>query len=275
LAQFLANPPGSGGLALSQQAQDAKGTINGTAFTSGTNTVATGVEGLTLKLAATGNTTLTVTPNPDQTAAITDFVAAYNTLQQDLIGLAQTYPGFGLTAPYLRSGLSAALTPGNPGSNGIASLADIGITGNANGTLSVNSETLRAAIGSKPEAVANLFSTPAGNGVADQVLAQVSGQGALSVTNLLQTATPNFTSGVVNSLFAQQQDLLTQYTSLGSLTSSLLSTSNLLTSILNGGTSTTSSSTLSGLNNLNTLTALGSLLNQQPDQALASLLFSL
>lgn len=278
LAQFLANPPGSGGLALSQQAQDAKGTINGSAFTSGTNTVATGVEGLSLKLTATGSATLSVAPNPDQTAAITDFVTAYNTLQQDLSGLARTYPGFGLTAPYLRSGLSTSLTPGSPGSGGIASLAEIGITGNANGTLSVNTDTLRAALASKSEAVASLFSTEAGKGVADQVLAQVSGQGSLSVTNLLQTAAPSLGSGLVNSLFAEQQSLLAQYTSLGSLTSSLLGTSNLLTSILNGSGTTTSSTTLSGisgLSNLNTLTALSSLLNQQPNQNLASLLFSL
>lgn len=253
LADFLSSPPGGGGLLLTQQAQDAQGSVNGTAFTSGTNTASTSVEGLTLRLTATGSTNLSVGGNADQAGAITDFVKAYNAVQSNLGSLSRDYPGFGLTAPFLRSGLGNALTPGAQAASGnIRQLSDIGISGNANGTLSVNTETLRSALNSNPEAVAGLFSSDGGQGIADRILAQVGEGGPLSADNLLQSAAPGLTtsslslsnlqSSLVNSLFAQQEDLLSQFTSLGSLTASLNSTSLLLNGLLGNG-----SNNLSGL----------------------------
>jgi len=243
LQGFFSSPPGGNGLLLTQQARDAQGTVNGSAFTSGTNTATTSVEGLTLKLTATGTSTLSVGANPDQAKAVTDFVDAYNTVQNSLSSLGKEYPGFGLTSPFLRNGLSNALTPGQEaGGENARKLADIGISSNANGTLSVDSNKLKAAITSNPDAVAKLFTTSSSQGVADRVLAQVDSGGSLSVDNLLKTAAPSLTSpslssdslqsSLVGSLLSQQQSLLSQYGSLGSLTASLSSTGQLLGNLL-------------------------------------------
>ncbi|HET7776648.1 MAG TPA: flagellar filament capping protein FliD, partial [Azospira sp.] len=106
LSGFFSSPPGGNGLLLSQQAQDAQGSVNGTAFNASTNNVSTSVEGLSLKLSGTGTTTVSVGTNANQSKAVTDFVTAYNAVQTGVSSLAREYPGFSLSAPFLRSGLS-------------------------------------------------------------------------------------------------------------------------------------------------------------------------
>lgn len=268
LSDFFSSPPGGNGLLLTQQAQDAKGSVNGSAFTSGTNTATTSVEGLTLKLNATGTTNLTVGGNADQASAVTDFVKAYNAVQSGLNSLSREYAGFNLTAPYLRNTLSQALTPGAAaGSGNIQKLADIGISSNANGSLSVDTEKLRSALSSNADAVASLFSTDKGEGVADRILAQVSEDGALAVDNLLKSAAPSLTtaglstanlqSNLLNAMFNQQQNWLSQYSGLGSLTASLGSTDSLLSSLLGSSSNNLSGlGLIGGLSNPATVTSL-------------------
>lgn len=232
LAGFFTNPPGGNGLLLTQQAQNAQGTVNGSAFTSSTNQIST-ADGLNLKLGATGSATLTVAQSPSQTQALEDFVTAYNSVQTGLGQLSQGYGGLGLGGQLLRSNLAASLTPGSgAGSSSISRLADVGISANANGTLRFDQELFNGAIARDPEGVARLFATGDGKGIAEQLLTRLDDGGALSPEKVLQAAAPsltfslnssNFQSALVSSLLGQQESLLDQF---GSLTNnSLLSSS--------------------------------------------------
>lgn len=249
LAGFFTNPPGGNGLLLTQQAQNAQGTVNGTAFTSGTNQTSTAVPGLNLKLAGTGNVTLTVSQSASQTQVLEDFVAAYNEVLTGLSQLSQGYGGLGLGGQILRSSLTESLTPGTGtgGSSSINRLADVGISANGNGTLRLNQEVFNAAIARDAEGVARLFASGDGKGIAERLLTRLDEGGALSAENVLQAAAPsltfslnsnNFQSALISSLFSQPESFFNQF---GSLTSnSLLSSSNsnefLFNNLLQGAT---------------------------------------
>ncbi|TLS17967.1 MAG: hypothetical protein FDZ72_11330 [Betaproteobacteria bacterium] len=262
LEDFLSSPPGGGGLLRTQQAQDAQGTVNGVAFTSSTNTASTAVSGLTLNLKETGNATLSVGTNPDQAKAVSDFVDAYNAVQKSLTGLAQSYPGFSLTAPFLRSSLAGALNPGEEaGSAAISGLDDLGISRQPSGALSLDTGRLKASLGQDASAVASLFSNSEGTGIADQILQKVGEGGSLSTERLLQVVSPSLSSyGLSSSLsgiYGEQQNLLSQYGSLGSLSVSLASTSSLLSSLLGSSSNNLSGlGLIGGLSNPATVTSL-------------------
>lgn len=182
---LLAYPAqGNSGLTLSSQAQNAEGLLNGTAFTASTNTLGTATPGLTLNLAATGKTTLSVAPESAMTTTVKSFVDAYNTVQTTLTRLGSENSSLGLSVSYLRSLLSSAVGEST-------SLARIGITSNANGTLSLNATAFNAALTASPASVESVLSSPA-TGLAERVTSLT--DGALSASRLLQLAVPSFNS---------------------------------------------------------------------------------
>lgn len=190
VGDLLAYPAGGGGgPTLTAQARNAEGLLDGAAFVSGTNTVSTAIEGLTLSLASTGKASLTVAPDTELTKTVGSFVEAYNAVQTTLNTLGTENTTLGWSVSYLRSQLTDALGDD-------ASLARIGIATQSDGTLSINAQAFNAALSATPEKVASLLSSDA-TGLAGRVASLT--EGSLSPTNLLQYALPsaNYSAGLL------------------------------------------------------------------------------
>lgn len=162
------NKPGVGMAAVGipvQYGQDAKARINGLAVTSATNTLTDNIPGVTIKLLATTTTSyglpgevkspLTMGISEDVTPAvknISDFVAAFNTLNKSLSEL--TKYDAATKAAGLFQGDSAVLGLQNilrnmmgSASLGVTSqrLADVGIERQQDGSLTINTAKLTVA----------------------------------------------------------------------------------------------------------------------------------
>lgn len=176
--------------------QDASLTVDGIPIDSASNTVSGVLSGVTLNLvgaAPGGQVTVTIAPDANTVSqAVTSFVSAYNTAigdvntQYTVSALNQEGPLAGdSTVQILQDSLlSAAGYSG--GGNGISTLADLGITMNNDGTLSVNSTTLNNAIQNNFSAVQNFMQGTSSNGFASFLNTQLNtltapGTGAFTV----------------------------------------------------------------------------------------------
>jgi flagellar hook-associated protein 2 len=210
--------------------QDASLTVDGIPIDSASNTVSGVLNGVTLNLvgaAPGGQVTVTIAPDANTVSqAVTSFVSAYNTAigdvntQYTVSALNQEGPLAGdSTVQILQDSLlSAAGYSG--GGNGISTLADLGITMNNDGTLSVNSTTLNNAIQNNFSAVQNFMQGTSSNGFASFLNTQLNtltapGTGAFTVD--LQSISSENTDlqNQINSfqtyLNAQQTLLTAQY----------------------------------------------------------------
>lgn len=186
LKALLANDPaGVQNLRQTTAAQDAALTVNGIAVTSASNTVAGAIQGVTLTLADKGASTVKV--ERDSAAAqtaINDFVTLYNKLDGKLRELtafnAGTKTGGTLlgdaTARLIQSRLRSTLFEAVPGlaAGDPATLSDLGIAFQKDGSLAVNSSKLATALSTKPAAVGRLFGGDGtAKGVADTLSAAI------------------------------------------------------------------------------------------------------
>ena len=237
-------------------AANAQLTIDGIAVSSPTNSVSGALTGVTLNLSTTGSSQLTVAQSTTPiSTAVNDFVSAYNTYASTVNQL-QSYNSTTKVAGVLlgdatlsavQSQISHVL--GSTVSNSsLGSLASLGITRNADGTLVSNSTTLANTLASNPSSVQQLFSGT--NGIATQLSTLVTGFN--SSTGVLQSRITNLNNDLTGLQTQQtalnarmavyQQQLVQQYTSLSSLMSSLNNTSSYLTQAMNALTGTSSSS---------------------------------
>jgi flagellar hook-associated protein 2 len=174
----------SSGLSFTQTAgQDASLTVDGIPIDSASNKVTGVVNGLTFDLAGAhpgGQVTITVAPDSTEVAkAVATFVGAYNTAIGDVnaqytIGTGnQEGPLSGdSTLRMLQDSLlSAASYTG--GGNGVSTLADLGITMNNDGTLSLDSGTLTSAIQNNFAAVQTFMQGTSSNGFVSQLKPQL------------------------------------------------------------------------------------------------------
>jgi flagellar hook-associated protein 2 len=150
--------------------KDASLNIDGIPISSGSNQVSGVIPGLTLNLTgADANTTVSLGIAPDAnqaSAAIQSFVSAYNNSIQ-LVNAQFVYdPVTKFSQPLagdssltiVQQQLFTALSYTTPGqNNGIDSLASLGITVNNDGTLTVDSSKLSAALAAQPADVQNFF----------------------------------------------------------------------------------------------------------------------
>lgn len=224
IADLLAYPGGVSS-ALTAQAQDAQGLVNGTAFTASTNTANTAVPGLSLNLAGLGKADLTVAANAGQAKTVGAFVDAYNAVQSGLAGLGRSNPSLGLSAFFLRGQLADTLKTGEATAT---SLAQIGITTNANGSLALDTTKFQAALNADPNAVGRVFSN-GGKGIAEQVATLTSD--ALSAAKLLQVAAPTLGSPA-NLALSVQAGLLSSLLDQGSASSDFSASLNLSNQLL-------------------------------------------
>ena len=235
-------------------AQDAAFSVAGVSFTSPSNTVSNAMSGVTLTLLGTSPTSGTppvATPGllsiANDTATIESniqsFVTAYNTLRSTLVQLGGYDSSTGTAGPMMGNAVlngiqsqvqQALYSVVNTGSSTYNTLASIGITTSRDGSLSVNSTTLSAALGSNFSAVSQLFS--GAGGVAQSLDTDISGALGTggSITSAGQTLTAQEKSLTDQSNQLQTQmaalsaSLTQQYSALNALLSSLQTTSSYL-----------------------------------------------
>lgn len=179
------------GATVTQAAADAKAKVNGIAVSSGTNTFATTISGVTFKAEQVTTAPIDINVSKDESTIqsnINDFVKAYNDINQ-LLQDATKYDGAtksaGLlqgdsTAVALQNSLRNAVQSVTSGGGAYKRLADVGITQQLGGALAVDSGKLSAALSKNPDDLKNLFRNT-GGGSADGIAVQIK---ALT-TNLL------------------------------------------------------------------------------------------
>jgi flagellar hook-associated protein 2 len=163
------------GLATIQNGIDATINVDGVTLTSASNTVTNAIPGVTFQLLSTGNTSSGSAPETVQViiandtssieTAINTFVTDYNTTikainaQEGKDSSGNPEPLYGTTVlSQLQQGLLSAVSS-SFGSNTINSLISLGITANASadGTISLNADTLSSALNSNFDQVVSLF----------------------------------------------------------------------------------------------------------------------
>jgi flagellar hook-associated protein 2 len=239
-------------------AGDATVKIDGFAVNSPTNSVKDAVAGLTLDLqTAAPGTLVDVAVSFDKdvaTAAVNKFVSSYNVLR-NVLGTVTAYnPATKSAAPLLgdadvrdiKDTIRAELAKaGDPAAASFQTLAQIGVTTAADGTLSVDKAKLSAAIDSNFDAVGNLFAGKSTGlairlqSVLDATLSST-GRLALRVTGLQDQLKVIATqkSRLDERMTAVQARYNAQFNALDTLISSLRTTSNFLTQQLGGLTKT-------------------------------------
>lgn len=226
--------------------QDAYLTIDGTAVTSATNTVTSAMSGVTLNLTAasvdtsgkgTGAQTLTVAQDTTtQANAINQFVTLYNTLVTTMGTLTSFTAGASSqgvllgdsTLNMIQNQLATIVASGVGSGNTTTSLASIGITLQADGTLSVDSTTLNSALQNNQSTVAKLFNST--NGIAAQLNNDITGY--LASDGAIATRT-NALNDDLTSLTTQQSSLTDYQTQLTSMYSAQFTALNTLMATMN------------------------------------------
>ena len=179
-------------------ATDAAATVNGIPVTSSTNTFATTVSGVTFSAlqVTTAPVEISISKNTtDIQKNIDAFVAAYNAIN-DVLNEATKYDaatkGAGLlqgdsTALALQNSLRNAIQSVTTGSSVFTRLADVGITQQRGGNLSVDSTKLAAGLANTDE-LKNMFRST-GGGAADGIAVKIK-----AVTTSLLSSTGFFQS---------------------------------------------------------------------------------
>ena len=189
---------------------DASLTVDGVPISSASNTVTGAISGVTLNLlSSSAGDEISLNLAPDSSSistAVNSFVTAYNTLITDVnsqfifdkaTNTAGTLSGdstiFGLQSALL------GLTNFTGASGSITSLAQLGISTNQDGTLSLDTDTLNSAVTSNSSAVATFFQGASSNGF------------AASVTNTLDT----YTDSTQGAFTIDLKSISSEYTDLG------------------------------------------------------------
>lgn len=155
------------GLAQVRAADDASMTVNGVAVNSASNTVSSVIPGVTLTLAAGGDTAVTVANDTASAqAAVASFVKAYNDVNSTISNLtaydAKTKKGGPLlgdfTAQNLQVQIRNVLSQHLAGVGGsLTALSQVGVSFQKDGTLALDNTKLAAATGSSFNDIAALF----------------------------------------------------------------------------------------------------------------------
>lgn len=188
----LAFNTGAQGLSLTRQATDARVAVDGVEVRRPTNSISDLVPGVRLDLvkAMPGQSIGigTSAPTAALSQAVADVVETYN--QLITIAKTETNPASGV----LRADIGArelmrqlgALTNRNLNPGGVAgeptTLAELGVQTNRDGTLSLNKETLQAALTRAPAAVERMIAVGLGSALRQTSLALTAPSGALSAS---------------------------------------------------------------------------------------------
>lgn len=231
-------------------AQNAEMTVNGIAISSTSNKVQGAIEGVTLTLSDTGDSTVTVEhDNFALRDAITSFVDSYNDLQGTIGELTSFNSDSGAAGELLGDAtlrsiderLRGALAF-TPDAEGMGSLSDMGITLQLDGTLELDDKRLDDAITHQREDLVTFFSggsteETAKSGYADQLATTL--DNILDDNGLLENATTGLETRLktVNAQYMRTEQTINdtveryrkQFSQLDSMIASMNQTSNYLT----------------------------------------------
>jgi flagellar hook-associated protein 2 len=255
-------------LTQTQAAQDASFSINGFAATSASNVVTGALTGVTLNLAgvSAANTPTTLTIAPDTSAAQTS-IGTFVTAVNGVLSSIQSLSGYdaatqtagplngNATLEAFQNQLENILDTVNSGnSGGVTSLADLGITADANtGTLDSDTTTLGNALSGSLSSVGSLLGGT--NGIATQINNLINGYtqpGGLlpTITQGLQSSLKNVATqqtALTAQLAIYSATLTTQYNAMDAAVAALKETQTYLTAEFNPNQSSSSSSSTSSL----------------------------
>jgi len=207
------SPAGTQKLTQTTAGQNANLTVNGIAVTSSSNTVTNSVQGISFNALATGSATINVTSNASGvTSDINSFVSAYNTLNTSLSQMTSYNATTQVAGPFLGdptveslknqiAGIFNGSVNGLGGSQGgLINLAQIGVALQTNGTLSVNSSQLQAALSSNFKGVSALFSSTgnASDSLTSFITATSKTQAGNYAINVTNAATNGLLVGTLN-----------------------------------------------------------------------------
>jgi flagellar hook-associated protein 2 len=242
----------------SSAAQDAIFSLNNTDATSSTNDIDKVLDGVTMTLTAKSvGTTQTLTIASDTTQQVNDistFVTQYNALVSTMASLTsfdKTAPKGSQGGPLLgdamldsiQNGLGDIVSGGIKGAAAGTTLASLGITLNTDGTMSLDTVALTAAVQFNPNQVAAVFNST--TGIAQQLNTAITSftksGGVIDVRTDAITNDLNSITDQSTSLTAYQAQLTTQYTAQFTALNALLATttnnSNYLTQLFGGASS--------------------------------------
>jgi flagellar hook-associated protein 2 len=254
---------GTSGLTQTQAATDANYSINGFPATSANNVVSGAISGVTLDLLgqSAANTPTTLTISADTTAAATS-IGTFVTAVNGVLSAIQSLGGYdastqtagplngNATLESFQNQLENILDEVKSGNtSGAASLADLGITADANtGQLDSNSTTLNNALSANLTAVGNLLG--GANGIATQLntlINQYSGPGGMltSINQGLQSSLSNVSqqqTALQAELAAYSATLTAQYNAMDAAVAALKETQTYLNAEFNPNQSSSNSS---------------------------------
>lgn len=229
-------------------AQDAMVNVAGYPVTNATNVIEGVIEGVSFNLvSAEPDTTVSIDVSFDKTAAkakINAFVTSYNTLRGMMTALGGYNSTTKIAGPMLGdallSGIDAEIrrtlsTPVEAAGDTVQTLASIGITTQANGTLAVDATKLDSALANNFDGVSRLFGT-AETGVAARLHKQITdrladGAGIDTRNESLQAEQRSLakkSADIEVRMEILRKSYLKQFTTLDTLLSNLQSTSSFL-----------------------------------------------
>ncbi|MEJ2632693.1 MAG: flagellar filament capping protein FliD [Acidihalobacter sp.] len=236
---------GSTGMTETATAADAQLSINGVSVTSQSNTISDAVQGVSFTLGATGSSTVSVAPDSSAvTNAVQAFVKAYNSYAQDVSKYA-SYDSKTKTAGVLLGdatlrGLTSQLQNGVAqriagAPSGYSTLMDLGITANADGTLSLDTSKLTSAIASNYSGVLTALQS-AGTQLGGVVSSMTGTNGIITARtdsiNQQLTGLQSQLTALNARMQQEQQSLLQQYNAMDTTVANLKNTGSYLTQML-------------------------------------------
>ncbi len=191
-------------------AQNAQFTVNGLAVTSSSNTDSSVIPGVTLNLLSVSPSTPTTLSVSQDTSgavnAVNSFVSAYNTVQSNIQNATKDGTSTTAAGPLVGNNTLLSLAeqmqnminaPITGASGTISSLAQVGVTFNTDGSLSVNNSTLEAALSNNATGVSSLFASV--GSPTDSLISYVASSSATQpgsyAVNITQLATQGNTVG--------------------------------------------------------------------------------
>lgn len=235
-------PGGLEAMTQTTAAQNASIVVNGVTNSSATNAFDSAIPGTTITASMLGTTNLNIAQDAVTSTTINNFVTAYNNMQLTLNNLNNANFEGNVTIANLQSTIVATLNSMQDAlvNSPYSSLAQIGITTQQDGTLTVDQNALHTALTTNPRNVAKIF-TNNGFGIADRLDSQL--QSYLGSGGSIATDISNSNQSIYNNQYLQSQanfglgiqknTLIDQYTALNAYLSNARSVSLLLQNQLN------------------------------------------
>ena len=224
-------------------------TLNGQQVTRQSNSFSDVVPGVTFSLTAptTSTASLAIAANPaTATSNVNSFITAYNSLVGTMNNLSNYNATTGTASQLfgdpmmmgIKNQLLHALNASISGISGFSTLAEIGVTPDHSGALSLNSVVFNQAMAANPTGVANLFASSTGIAAQFDVVLnnQLGFTGTIATRvnsdNTQLTSIANQQTTFNAQMSALQAQYLTQFNAMDSIVGNLQNTSNSLTSML-------------------------------------------